>query len=82
MSLGVLLLGCSLRSRLFCHVMPDSTATHRTQNRMMTGVMTGNAANECAFDAALGFGLNRCCKSGKGECRDQKNLAHLSLRRF
>jgi len=45
--------------------MTDDAAGGGTEHAVMTGVMSGNAADQRALDAAFGIGRHRC--RGKSE---------------
>ena len=51
-----------------CHMTADQAAGGCTQYTMVAGIMTGDAADDGALDAALGVGRHR--RSGK--CQRQR----------
>lgn len=60
MLVNVLPLRCAFLGLLLCHVMANHTAANRPDDGMVTRVMSGHAANYCAFEAASGVSRSGC----------------------
>jgi hypothetical protein len=59
-------------------MMPDHAAGRGTARAMMMREMAGSAANDCTFDAALGFGSRR--RSAKRKCQNRTADNHSHCR--
>jgi hypothetical protein len=55
--------------------MPDRATSGRADKAVVTGDMTGNAADGCAFKAALGIGRS----AYQADCKRQSGAAQKSL---
>src|SRR5262249_26592924 len=53
-------------------MMADKAAGRRTQHAVMTGIMSGNAADQRALDAALGVGRHCCRRKSKRQCASKE----------
>jgi hypothetical protein len=67
----------------FCEIMPAYAPRHCAGNGMVMSIMTGHAANHCAFDAALGLsdtwrGNQRACDCDSADKKFHQYL-HKSL---
>jgi hypothetical protein len=61
---------------LFRVVMANEATCGRSQEAMMTDVVSGDAADYRTLDAALGLSGCACSSNGKGQHHASKNLDH------
>ena len=75
----VLLLLAQFPLVLLRHVATNEATGCRSNQTMMMRVMSGNAANDCALDAALGVCRNRCKRERRYQERASKNRSHVAM---
>jgi hypothetical protein len=75
---GLIRFGLLFQRSLLCEMAASQASGSRAQQAMVTGIMAGDATDDCALDTSFGIGGGRSKGQRAGAQKRYNNSAHMS----